>query len=181
MYARIRFLENLLIKQLPPQLNLGEYDNLVRDNLNQAWNVLHYQRALYNELFDITVLELKANLRDRLFNLLMPEPDKRVQLILRESPFPERKIRSEALEFIARRLDLLNLGNPHPYANPEKVILQTMLEQWLNNLRKFFPKFCCVCRISIAFSWHVKWKENILELLLVLETFLVLLFIILWS
>lgn len=137
LYARIRLLENLLIERLPPQLNLGEYENLVRDNLNQARNVLHYQSALSHELFDITVLELKANLQDRLFNLLMAEPDERLQLILRESPFPERAIRSEALEFIEGRLDLLNLGNPHPHAYPEKVILQTTLEQWLTNLREF--------------------------------------------
>lgn len=134
LYTRIRLLENRLIERLPPQQTPGEYENLVRDNLNQARNVLHYQSALSHELFDITVLELKANLQDKLFDLLINEPNERLLQILRESPFQERAIRSEALEFIEGRLDLLNLGNPHPHAYPEKVLLQTTLEQWLHNL-----------------------------------------------
>ena len=136
LYARVRLLENRLIERLPPQLNLGEYENLVRDNLNQARNFMHYQSALSNELFDITILELKANLQDGLFDLLMAEPDEHLRLIFRESPFQERAIRPEALEFLEGRLDLLNIGNPHPHAYAEKVILQTTLEQWLNNLRQ---------------------------------------------
>ena len=137
LYARVRLLESRLIERLPPQLNSGEYESLVRDNLNQARNFMHYQSALSNEIFDITVLELKANLQDRLFDLLMAEPDERLLLLIRESPFPERAIRSEALSFIEERLDLLNIGNPHPHAYAEKVILQTTLEQWLNNLIQF--------------------------------------------
>lgn len=137
LYARIRLLENKLIDRLPPQLNFGEYENLVRDNLNQARHILNYQSALSHELFDITILELKANLQDKPFDLLMTEPNERLLLILRESPFQERAIRPEALEFIEGRLDLLNIGNPHPHAYPEKVILQNTLEQWLDNLRQF--------------------------------------------
>lgn len=137
LYTRVRLLESRLIERVPPQLNFGEYENLVRDNLNQARNILHYQSPLSHELFDITILELKANLQDKLFDLLMTEPNERPLLIFRESPFQERAIRSEALEFIEGRLDLLNLGNPHPHAYPEKVILQNTLEQWLNNLIQF--------------------------------------------
>jgi hypothetical protein len=70
LFSRIRNLENRLIDRLPPQLNHGEYANLVRDNLNQAINIRHYHSALSLEIFDITVLELKANLQDQLFNLI---------------------------------------------------------------------------------------------------------------
>lgn len=61
LYARIRLLESRLIDRLPPQLHSGEYENLVWENINQSFNIHHYHIALSNELFDITVLELKAN------------------------------------------------------------------------------------------------------------------------
>lgn len=137
LYARVRLLEARLIERLPPQLNSGEYENLVRDNLNQAKSVMHYQSALSNELFDISVLELKANIQDKLFDLLMAEPDEQLLAILRDSPFPERAIRPEALDFLEGKLNLLNLGNPHPHAYGEKVLLQTTLELWLRNLIQF--------------------------------------------
>lgn len=63
---------------LPPQANLGEYERLVRDNLNQSLNIQHYHSVINNELFDITVLEYKANIQDQLFNLLLSEPDDRL-------------------------------------------------------------------------------------------------------
>lgn len=137
LYSRIRLLEDQLTEGLPPQLKPGEYENLVRDNLNQARTFLHYQSALSHEIFDITMLELKWNLQENLFNLLMAEPNERLLAILKESPFQERAIRSEALYFIEERLNLLNIGDPHPHAYTEKVILQTTLEQWLNNLSQF--------------------------------------------
>lgn len=71
LFARIRLLENRMIEGLPPQLNLGEYETLVRGFLDDTLTIDHYYTTISNELFDITVLELKANLLEQLFNLLM--------------------------------------------------------------------------------------------------------------
>lgn len=87
LYARIRLLESLLIDRLPPQLHFGEYESLVRENLNQAFNIRDYQSALSQELFDVTFLELKANILDQILNLFLREPDDRLIQIFRESPF----------------------------------------------------------------------------------------------
>lgn len=46
LFARIHELENLLVYGLPPQRHPGEYANLVRENLNEALNIRHYQSAL---------------------------------------------------------------------------------------------------------------------------------------
>lgn len=138
LYARIRLLESRLIDQLPPQLNFGEYESLARDNLNQSINIQHYHSALSNELFDITVLELKANLQDQLFHLLLSEPDERLILILRESPFNERAIRTEALAFIEEKIEAINLANPR-YQH-EKILIEHTLRYWLNHLQEHGPR-----------------------------------------
>lgn len=134
LYARIRILENRLIDRLPPQLNFGEYEGSVRDNLNQAINIAHYQSALANEVFDITILELKANLQDLLFNQLIKEPDQRLTEICRESPFNEKDIRTEALEFLEDKIETLNLENPRSHT--DKVLLKATLEYWLQHLQQ---------------------------------------------
>ena len=134
MYARIRLLESRLIDRLPPQLNVGEYEALVRDNLNQAINIQHYHSALSNEIFDITVLELKANLQDQLFNLLLSEPDDRLIKIFRESPFPERAIRTEALEFIELKMGTFNLENARSRVG--KIFVKVTLRNWINLLQE---------------------------------------------
>ena len=134
LYARIRLLESRLIDLLPPQLNVGEYEALVRDNLNQAINIQHYHSALSNEIFDITVLELKANLQDQLFNLLLSEPDDRLIKIFRESPFPERAIRTEALEFIELKMGTFNLENARSRVG--KIFVKVTLRNWINLLQE---------------------------------------------
>ena len=134
VYARIRLLESRLIDRLPPQLNFGDYENLVRENLNQSINIQDYNSALSNEIFDITVLELKANLQDQLFHLLLSEPDERLTQILRESPFNERAIRTEALEFLEEKISAIDLANPR-YQH-EKVLIEQTLRYWLNNLQE---------------------------------------------
>ena len=62
LFARILLLKNRLIKGLPPQLNLGEYEALVKGFLKDIVSVRDYCNVLNNELFDITVFKLKANL-----------------------------------------------------------------------------------------------------------------------
>lgn len=127
LFSRIRNLENRLIDRLPPQLNHGEYANLVRDNLNQAINIRHYHSALSLEIFDITVLELKANLQDQLFNLLLSEPDDRLIQILGESPFPERAIRREALEYLELKMGAVNLNLENARSRFDKVLVEQVL------------------------------------------------------
>lgn len=134
LFSRIRNLENRLIDRLPPQLHHGEYANLVRDNLNQAINIQHYQSVLHTELFDITVLELKANLQDRLFSRLVSAPDARLTQICVQSPFQERAIRPEALEFLDNNLNSLNLNDPRSHY--DKVLVEQTLRYWLQDLHQ---------------------------------------------
>ncbi|GJV58647.1 hypothetical protein Tco_1464747 [Tanacetum coccineum] len=54
---------------LPPQNNPEEYEGLVRDQLDQALNVLHYRNILVMEYFELTVLERKGLLGRRTTSL----------------------------------------------------------------------------------------------------------------
>lgn len=136
LFSRIRNLENRLIDRLPPQLNHGEYASLVRDNLNQAINIWHYHSALSNEIFDITVLELKADLQDQLFHLLLSEPDDRLIQILRESPFPERAIRREALEYLELKMGAVNFHLENARSRFDKVLVEQVLRYWITLLQE---------------------------------------------
>lgn len=134
LFARIRILENRLIEGLPPQLNLGEYETLVRGFISDTFTISHYSTTLTNELFDITILELKADLLEQLFNLLMRETPDRLTHILAESPFPERAVRTEALEFIVDCLAQLNLSDPR--SNLDRVVLDGTLRYWVQDVQQ---------------------------------------------
>lgn len=58
LFARIRVLENRMIEGLPPQLNLGEYETLVRGFLDNTLTINHYCN---NENSQLDISELKAN------------------------------------------------------------------------------------------------------------------------
>nr|GEW34898.1 hypothetical protein [Tanacetum cinerariifolium] len=73
IYARIRSLQSRDYYNLPPQNNPEEYEGLIRDHLDQALNVPHYRNILDMEYFELTVLERKGLLQDRLFNLMLGE------------------------------------------------------------------------------------------------------------
>ena len=73
IYARIRNLENRDFYNLPPQNPPGEYEGLVRQHFDQALNVPHFREILDMEYFELTVLERKGILQDRLFNLMLGE------------------------------------------------------------------------------------------------------------
>ncbi len=138
LFARIRLLENRLIEDLPPQLNLGEYEALVRGFLEDTVSVRDYCNVLKNELFDITVFELKANLLEGLVNLLMSEPTDRLTQILSNSPFaePDRVIRSEALEFIndfMRRFQIQEDAARSPF---ERRLVVSMLNLWIQDAQQ---------------------------------------------
>jgi hypothetical protein len=134
VYARIRLLEGRVIDRLPPQLELGQYETLVRENLNHAYSIQDYLAALSNDIFDITVLELKANVIDRLSELLLSEPDDRLDRILRDSPFPQGVLKREALEFLEKELLAINLAEPR--FQHEKVLTEQTLRYGLQNLQE---------------------------------------------
>lgn len=135
LYARIRLLENREIDRLPPQETPGQYEALVRDHLNNTISIPHYQSALKFEIFDIYVLELKANIQERLFNLMLQEPDTHLSTIFKESPFNEGAIREEALSFLEEQIETLRLSNPQtPF---DKSLLQTNLTTWNTQLQEF--------------------------------------------
>lgn len=74
LFSRIRGLEAQLSHGLPPQLNRGEYERLVRENLDSAVSIRHYREALDHELFELKIMEKGGNLQERLFNRMISEP-----------------------------------------------------------------------------------------------------------
>lgn len=133
VYARIRFLESELIDRLPPQLHLGEYENMVRENLNQAVNLRDYNSALSNTYFDVTVLELKCTLVKELVNLLLSEPDEHLTQILMESPFNEGSIRTKSLDYLEEQIEDMHLDDPR--YRFEKVLIETILRNSIHDLQ----------------------------------------------
>lgn len=71
LFSRIRDLEAQLAHGLPPQLNPGEYEHQVRENLESAVSVDHYHQALQHELFEVKMLELKNELQEKLFTRML--------------------------------------------------------------------------------------------------------------
>lgn len=134
LFARIRLLENRLIDGLPPQMNFGEYEALVRGFLDDTLTIGHYRNVLSNELFDLRLLEFKANLLEQLVNLLMSETTERLAQILADSPFREGSIRPEALSFINDFMSRLNLNDPHsPF---DKRLVEAMLRYWIQDAQQ---------------------------------------------
>lgn len=81
LFARIRLLENRFIEGLPPQLHFGEYEALVRGFLENTLTVPNYCSQILNELFDITVMELKGDLVEKVSSVLLREPPARLREI----------------------------------------------------------------------------------------------------
>lgn len=101
LFSRIQNLENKLSYGLPPQLNPGEYENLVRENLENVINVRHYHEALSREFFELKILEMKSELQENLFNLIISE--RRIDRILELSL--NHDIRRQAFEFIEDKVE----------------------------------------------------------------------------
>ena len=134
LFARIRLLENRLIDGLPPQMNFGEYEALVRGFLDDTLTIGHYRNVLSNELFDLRLLEFKANLLEQLVNLFLSETTERLAQILADSPFREGAIRTEALSFINDFMSRLNLNDPHsPF---DKGLVEAMLRYWIQDAQQ---------------------------------------------
>ena len=132
LFARIQMLENRLIEGLPPQLNNGEYETLVRQFLGETISISHYESTIAREIFEIQILELKADLLERLTHLLIHETPERLTIILRQSPFPERAIRTEALDFINSFLERLNMN--YSNSNFERSLFSYILRSWIQDV-----------------------------------------------
>lgn len=104
IFARIRSLQNRDYYNLPPQNNPGEYEVLVREELEQALDVPHYRTILDREYFELTVLERKGLLQDRLFHLMLGEQN--LSRIMELSPY--KNIRMEAYNFIEASVEPVN-------------------------------------------------------------------------
>lgn len=104
IFARIRSLETLDYYNLPPQKNPGEYEVLVREEFEQALDVPHYRTILDREYFELTVLERKGLLQDRLFHLMLGE--QKISRIMELSPY--NNIRMEAYNFIESSVEPVN-------------------------------------------------------------------------
>nr|QKE23545.1 ATPase subunit 1 [Teucrium ornatum] len=140
LFARIRLLESKLIEGLPPQLEEGGYEQLVRTFLDETISPNHYLSTLQNEVLDITLLECRANLVEKVFNFLLSEETDRLAAILSESPFPERAIKGEALAFIQDYAEEIGALHNVPLGDPrsqlEKRILEGLLRSVLQNLEE---------------------------------------------
>lgn len=133
VYARIRLLESRLIEDLPPQVESGEYEDLVRHNFKTAYNLGVYQMLLETELYEIKILEIKGDLVELLGSLLLSEPEGRLLRILRDSIFRENKLKEEALSFVQDKLLSWDLGDPRD--RPTRIILEYTVTYWRNDLR----------------------------------------------
>lgn len=138
LFNRIRLLENRYLEGLPPQLDLksNQYENLVRDSLNESGTISIYQTLLQNELFEISILEMKADLVERLAQLVSSESSARFIQIMTESLFPESAITTQALEFIGNCQNELNLDHPRAWSPEEKNALRDFLTWYLINVQQ---------------------------------------------
>nr|DAD25641.1 TPA_asm: hypothetical protein HUJ06_027105 [Nelumbo nucifera] len=130
LFSRIRSLESQLAYGLPPQLNPGEYEQLVRDNLEQSANIRSYQSALALEISDLSILELKLDLQNKVFDLFLSEPE--LIHILDRSPFQENSIRPEIYEFIENKINPVNSAR-HAF---QRNLLEGTLLHYIRDLQQ---------------------------------------------
>lgn len=104
IYHRILNLENGDFYNLPPQTRPGEYESIVRNNIDQAINVEHLREAMDIEFHEVQILEKKAFLQERLFSLMISED--KVNKIL--ELFPYENIRAEAWKFVENQVEPLS-------------------------------------------------------------------------
>ncbi|KAH6790265.1 hypothetical protein C2S51_005271 [Perilla frutescens var. frutescens] len=140
LFARIRLLEDIFLEGLPPQLQSGEYEMLIRQFLDSTIDISNYSVTMAREFLDLTILENKADLLDGIFNLLMGEPTERLRQILLESPFPERAIRTEALDFIVDSIEKVGSLNQYNLSDPgssfERRVVTTILQYWIQDIQQ---------------------------------------------
>ncbi|KAJ0525263.1 hypothetical protein HanHA300_Chr09g0310021 [Helianthus annuus] len=124
IFTRIRNLETQDYYNLPPHNNPGEYEVLVREEFEQALDVPHYRTVLYREYFELTVLERKGLLQDRLFHLMLGE--QKISRIMELSPYH----RMEAYNFLEASVEPVS-ALEHPF---QKDLMEGTLNFFIKEL-----------------------------------------------
>lgn len=140
-----------MIDGLPPQLSQGEYENLVKNFLRESISLSDYARTLKRELFEISVLELKGDLVEKLSYLLINEPTERyLEIMGHNPPYKEKYITKECLEFVDDFLSRLDISEPR--STFARGVLDFSLRVWLRDLQEGghhspffedFPRYFC--------------------------------------
>lgn len=89
---------------IPPQTHPGEYAAIVLEHLGGALSVRNYFKIFDFEYFEITVLEKKGLLQDRLHSLLLHDP--RLEQVV--NLMPNKEIRAEAYDFLEEKVAPVN-------------------------------------------------------------------------
>lgn len=116
---------------LPPQLSDGEYELIVRKNLDDAFNISHYQNLLGLEFFDMRVMELKAQLQNTLVDLFQNESEARIQEMLSQSPFDDGDLREEVFYFLEEKANAIPTNTR---SSAERAFFEAHLRNWLGDL-----------------------------------------------
>ncbi|KAL2923317.1 Epidermal growth factor receptor substrate 15-like 1, partial [Bienertia sinuspersici] len=121
IYQRIQALQAREYYNIPPQSEVGEYETIVREHFDQARNVNHYLLIYDRESFELRVLEQKGLLQDRLFHLMLGQPN--LGSILELSPYTE--ITKEAYEFLQDKVE--------PFSDPSFADQRDLMSANLNS------------------------------------------------
>ncbi|KAK4839274.1 hypothetical protein QYF36_020604 [Acer negundo] len=128
LFSLIRSLESQLSYGLPPQLNNGEYAQLIRDDFETAFNVNHYRGAIARELHEVQIMLLKSRLQDLLSDHMISEPS--LESILQRSPY--KNIRKEAYDFIEDQVQSIS-SMRYPF---QRNILEGSLNQFIRDIEQ---------------------------------------------
>lgn len=121
IYQRIQALEGGLYYNLPPQNEPGEYAGIVRAHFDQAITVDHYLLIFDKERFDLQLLEGKAILQDKLFELMLNQPN--LPRIYEICLHNQGDIRKEAYSFLQEKVE--------PFSDPEVAAQRDRMSQSL--------------------------------------------------
>ena len=128
IYQRIRVLENRHFHNLPPQNAPGDYERLVREHFDQAVSVNHFREILDREYFELTVLERKGIVQEKLFNLMLSE--QKIDRIMELSPFSN--VREQTYDFIEDKVSAVNAMR-HPF---QRHLMDGNLNSFINDLNQ---------------------------------------------
>ena len=128
IYQRIRALQTREYYNIPPQNAIGEYETIVRDHFDQARNVEHFLWIFDRESFELEVLEQKGQLQDRLFHLMLSQPN--ISTILELSPYSD--IRKEAYEFLKNKVEPFN----DPSFADQRALMSSNLQSFIEQLNE---------------------------------------------
>lgn len=85
------------------QLNPGEYEQQIRNELNTAVSIRDYAGILSRELQEMRIMELKRDLQERLFHFMKLNREMCLLSIFHVSPY--RDIREEAYDFLEEKAE----------------------------------------------------------------------------